>query len=198
MKNKLAVFDMDGTLFDTRKSNYEAYKYAVEAVGSKCIITEKQFEEHCFGKNYKQFLREEFNICESDDIELIHNIKCETYLAFVRKYAYEYEDMFQWIEMIRDEYYITLFTSASRKNTYNLLCEFRKHDIFDAVITAEDVVKPKPDMQGCVILMNKFQIAPENTILIDDSDICLRNAERLGICTIKRMQTRMLIDGEEV
>ena len=35
MKNRLAIFDLDGTLFDTRKVNYQAYKYALDKLQNK-------------------------------------------------------------------------------------------------------------------------------------------------------------------
>ena len=31
-KNKLAIFDLDGTLFDTKDVNYNAYKNAIKMV----------------------------------------------------------------------------------------------------------------------------------------------------------------------
>ena len=185
MKKKLAIFDMDGTLFDTRKSNYEAYKYAVEAVGEICIVTEEQFATNCFGRNYKQFLITEFEMPQNK-LEQIHNIKCSVYMEYAHKYVKIYDAMFQLIETIRNTYYITLFTSASRENTYELLDAFQKRDLFECIITAAEVEKQKPNMEGCRLLMKKFRVLPSDTVFIDDSETCLKNAQVMGIQIIHK------------
>lgn len=53
-KNFLAIFDLDGTLFDTREVNYYAYKeaLAVFEVG----LDKDFFLKECNGRHYTEFL----------------------------------------------------------------------------------------------------------------------------------------------
>lgn len=50
MKNKLAIFDMDGTLFDTKDVNYRAYKFAIEQCGF--CINHKVIFDYLFKSSY--------------------------------------------------------------------------------------------------------------------------------------------------
>ena len=51
MKNRLAIFDLDGTLFDTRKVNYQAYKYALDKYGVE--LDYELFASQFNGRLYK-------------------------------------------------------------------------------------------------------------------------------------------------
>lgn len=75
---KLAMFDLDGTLFDTNKANYLSYK---EACNGFCDVSENFFYEHCMGKNYKTFLPL-LGVEDKENIELIHKRKSDNYKSF--------------------------------------------------------------------------------------------------------------------
>ncbi|MDC3391888.1 HAD hydrolase-like protein, partial [Candidatus Thioglobus sp.] len=75
MSNKkfLAIFDMDGTLFDTRKTNFLAYNEAINEVVGRSIDYDI-FNEASNGHNYKKFLPELMQEISKDEIEKIHNL----------------------------------------------------------------------------------------------------------------------------
>ena len=54
MKNRLAIFDLDGTLFDTRKVNYQAYKYALDKYGVE--LDYELFASQFNGRLYKTYM----------------------------------------------------------------------------------------------------------------------------------------------
>ena len=68
-RTKLAIFDMDGTLFDTSEVNYRAYAEAAESLGYK--IERKKFLEVFVGKNYREFLPL-FGIIKDEELAEIH------------------------------------------------------------------------------------------------------------------------------
>ena len=53
---KLAVFDLDGTLFDTKDVNFSAYSKALEDLGYKEKIDYKYYCDYCNGTSYKNFI----------------------------------------------------------------------------------------------------------------------------------------------
>ena len=71
MKNCLAIFDLDGTLFDTTEVNYYAYKEALQMYGYN--LNHDLFTEECNGRHYKEFLP--VIVANLDHIEEIHNYK---------------------------------------------------------------------------------------------------------------------------
>lgn len=55
MKDKLAIFDLDGTLFDTSRVNYLAYKNALNKFDFDIDYT--YYKNFCEGKHYCEFLQ---------------------------------------------------------------------------------------------------------------------------------------------
>ena len=175
MKDKLAIFDLDGTLFDTRKVNYGAYKKALNQYGSD--IDYGYFSDRCNGNHYKVFLPEIMG--SSQYIEQVHSLKKKYYKEFLKE-AIENRHLFQIIEGIRGRYYIALVTTASRENCEEILTSYGRIQMFDLIITQEDVEKKKPDPEGFLLAMERCKVGREDTIIFEDSKAGLRAAERCG------------------
>lgn len=175
MRNKLAIFDLDGTLFDTRQVNYHAYK---EALGRQSIeLSKEYFFSRCFGKHYKEFLTE--IVGESLLVEKIHSDKKDIYPQMLDK-ARKNIQLFDLIERIKGNYYIAIVTTASRKNTTDILKCFGYEDYFDLVVTADDITNVKPDPEGFWYVMNRLKITAENTSIFEDSDVGIEAAKATG------------------
>ena len=52
---RLAIFDLDGTLYDTRAVNYLSYKMAVQDFEME--LDKDYFFKYCNGQYYKDFLK---------------------------------------------------------------------------------------------------------------------------------------------
>ncbi len=72
MGNKLAIFDLDGTLFDTVAVNSDAYGYAIKECGFQADFDRSYYEEYCSGKSYREFLPEMVQGIAEEDMERIH------------------------------------------------------------------------------------------------------------------------------
>lgn len=175
-KRKLAIFDLDGTLFDTKEVNYLAYKEAVEKYGYH--IDYGYFKDFCYGRHYMEFLPG-ITTDDSNVLRIMHDIKQSAYSKYVGR-AQTNIWLFDLIETIKVGYYIALVTTASKRNTYEILQAFDKEDVFDIILTHEDISKSKPDPEGFLKAMGYFGICRENTIIFEDSDIGAEAAERSG------------------
>ena len=110
---KLAIFDMDGTLYNTNDVNYYAYKEALAYHNLE--IDYEYYCRECNGRSYKIFIPPIANYKE-DIIEDIHNRKKELYSKYLDKVKIN-EHLFNIIEAIKQDYIIALVTTASKKNT---------------------------------------------------------------------------------
>lgn len=175
MKSKLALFDLDGTLFDTRKVNYMAYQKAMQEYGFD--IDYNYFSSQCNGRHYKEFLP---SIVDNEKIiEEIHHKKKGYYSLFLSE-AVVNEPLFSIIETIKHSYYVALVTTASQKNAQEILSFYNKLNLFDLLITQEDVQRKKPDPEGFLKAMANFNISSEKTIIFEDSDVGIEAAIRSG------------------
>ncbi len=200
MKEKLAMFDMDGTLYDTVGSNYFAYKEALEQFGY--TLDYEFFANVCFGHNYKAFVPliikenlkgeysgEELNAevekrVTDESLHKIHEAKKECYSKYFDKIKVN-DGLINLIKRIRFNTHVALVTTASKKNVYDILEHFHHVDLFDYIFTQEDVKEQKPDPTCYIVAMKHFNIKPESSYIYEDSEVGLKAAYDSGANVIK-------------
>jgi len=180
-KDKVALFDLDGTLFDTSMVNYHSYKDALNQFGYD--LSYDFYLKEFYGKVYSHFLP--LIIGQNNpDLKNIHSLKKELYpkkLIFAQKNEF----LFDIITALKPSYHTGIVTTASRKNTTEILDYFKVRELFDLIITQEDVQESKPSPEGYLKAMNFFNVSSENTIIYEDSEVGLQAAKASGARILK-------------
>lgn len=176
MKSKLAIFDMDGTLFDTTEVNFKSYKNACKEYGYD--IEETKFKESFIGKNYKDFLPI-LGIDSTENLEKIHTFKKIDYKNHLNL-AKKNDSLFELIKSIKKDYVVAIATTASKENTYNILEHFDVLNLFDIIITQENCEKLKPNPECYTQVMNLAKISANNTIIFEDSEVGISAGKASG------------------
>ena len=175
MKTKLAIFDLDGTLFDTREVNFLSYEIALREEG---YTLDRQFyESQCNGIHYKEYLPLIIDKPSKDLMERIHYRKKKLYPMFL-SHAKANKHLIHLIRLIRSDYHIALVTTASKSNCMSLLEHFNISSLFELILTQEDVTNMKPDPEGFIKAINYFGVTPENTLIFEDSDSGIEAAKK--------------------
>lgn len=175
MKKYLAIFDLDGTLFDTGDVNYIAYRDALAPFD--VVLDENFFLTKCNGRHYTEFLPTIMG--SSKKIETVHKAKKNAYASNLDK-ARENKHLFEIIKMMAADYHLAVVTTASRKNAADILRHFGYMDLFEYIVTQEDIKKVKPDPQGFFMAMEYFNIDAKYTIIFEDSDVGIQAAKITG------------------
>lgn len=173
---KLIMTDLDGTLVDTNEVNYLAYS---EALGMYGYVLERDYYySRCNGRYYLDFLPE---IATSDRVVLddIHKRKKEAYSKYL-KYAKLNRSLAELIRLCKVQCHTALVTTASKKNVWELLEYLGVVELFDLVLTRDDVERGKPDPQGYLMALGYFGVKPGEAIVFEDSDEGIRAALRAG------------------
>lgn len=178
---ELLIFDMDGTLFDTSDSNYWAYHDAAKILGYE--VSYDIFKNVFVGKNYKEFLPV-FGITADEEIKWIHEYKRDNYVKYLNRIR-KNDKLFSIIESYVGKKKIALATTATRKNTLDILVHFGVIQYFDYVLAQEDVHKLKPDPECYICVMREMQVLPCNTIIFEDSEVGIMSAVSSGAMCIK-------------
>lgn len=177
---KLAIFDMDGTLFDTLEVNYLSYHDAAAQIGYE--IKAEDFSPW-FGKNYKEFLPA-LGITDVNDMEKIHELKKDIYPSYLNKTKVN-SFLMDYINGLDQEYTKALVTTASKKNVIDILTVFDMEKLFDFMITQEDTVRLKPDPQCYLLAMKRAGVGPENTVIFEDSQVGIEAAQASGAAVMQ-------------
>lgn len=184
LKNKLAIFDLDGTLFDTKDVNYNAYQNAIKMTGIGTIIDYNDFCNLYNGKNYRDFLPKIIPNISEEQMKNIHNLKKDIYINYLDK-AKKNNLLFAIIQEMKKSFFISIVTNASKKNVDDILEKFSIKELFDLLITQEDIENPKPSAEGFLKAMDYFNISKENTIIFEDSEIGIQAAVKSGADYVK-------------
>lgn len=183
-KKKLALFDMDGTLYDTKDVNFRSYKEALETVGIYSKIDYRYYCDFCNGNDYKIFLPILVPGITEEQLKLVHEEKIRRYPKNLQ-YARENKALFSLMETMKMDYVIALVTTASSQNTKDILFAFGREKCFDFLICKEDVENTKPNPEGFLIAMEKAGINEENTIIFEDSDTGIEAANQSGAAYVR-------------
>jgi len=178
---KLAIFDMDGTLYNTNDVNYFSYCESLKEFDVS--LDYDYYCDYCNGRSYKVFIPELVNN-DLEKIEKVHNLKKEYYSKYLDKVKIN-EHLFNIISSIKKDYKIILVTTASKKNTYEILDYTNKTQLFDLILTGEDVKQPKPDPEGFNLAISKYNANPKDCIIFEDADVGIEAAIKTGASVIK-------------
>jgi len=173
---KLIISDFDGTLVNTFRANYEAYKRSFEDVGLS--LTEDKYRE-CFGFRYDDMMAY-LNITDDEIKNLIREQKAQYYPSFFNLLEVN-NVLLNFIRHFKLSGGKTaLASTARRENLMNAITYINAEDAFNLILSGESVEKGKPDPEIYLKTMAEFNAKPEETLVFEDSEVGLMAADRAG------------------
>lgn len=176
MKECLALFDFDGTLYDTVPANYAAYRDTLERHGF--TLDETYFKEQCYGRHYKDFLPPIIGP-DRELLDVIHREKLACYPGQLNQVR-EHTALFDLLHALRPTHHTALVTTASKSGVMAILELFGRTGEFDLILTQQDIPKNKPAPDGYLMAMEHFGIPAERTIIFEDSESGIAAARASG------------------
>ena len=173
------LVDFDGTLADTSEANYVAYASALEEVGIP--LGREQFEKIAFGKNCRQFLPTILNDHGSSaHPAAVASRKAELYRTSTDKICFN-EALIFLLKNKSAGTKAALVTSASSENVRAVLSGRRElEDLFNVIVTGDDVTRHKPDPQAYMIAAQLLGVSPEHCLVFEDSEIGIKAGLAFG------------------
>ncbi len=172
------LVDLDGTLVDTSRANYEAYAAALRTAG--VTVTRAAFDEVAAGRNWRQFLPGLLAAHGSEaDPAAIAALKTELYPGKLG-FSLVNTPLVALIAAGRPGWKTALVTTASGPNAAAVLAHHRLEDLFDLVVTGSDVSRHKPDPEAYVAAAAKLGSSPDQCLIVEDSDIGVAAAAAFG------------------
>ncbi len=173
------IFDCDGTLADTMPLHYRAWKRLVEELGGT-------FPEELFYQwggrpttRILESLRDEYGLAVSDVhvlaerkegyfVELIHEVRpIEPVLQIARHY--------------HGTVPLAVASGGFRQLVEQTLEVIGIRQLFDAVVCAEDVERPKPFPDPFLEAAHRMKVVPRDCLVFEDSPVGIKAAEAAGM-----------------
>ena len=178
---KAVIFDWDGTLADTKNAVVESFKEVLMEVG--CTVND-EFIERRIGTGTRKTLEDALKDCNI-------TFSDETLQKLVRKKVRLQRELFEIVNLfegatelldaLHGKIRIALATMSSRKVIDKLLLEKGVEKYFDVVVTADEVLKPKPDPEIFLVSATKLNVDPEDCVTVEDSVFGVRAAKAAGM-----------------
>lgn len=170
---KAILFDFDGTLLDSFPAHYRAYE-----------VTLAHFNMELTPELYKQtFSPNWLAMYEAMSIPKERWQEADNYwLAEVRKHSPQlFPTARPLLDALSSKYVLGLVTSGSRDRVRRDLASTGIGDLFQVVVTGDDISKPKPDPEGLLIALHKLQIRPSEALYVGDAREDCQMAQAAGV-----------------
>ena len=167
MRNvKAVVFDCDGVMFDTARANRFYYSYILQHFDQPAL-TDEQFayvHMHTVDESMAYLFPDETTLAAA--YEFRKSMDYRQYLGYLTIEPH----LVSLLEKLRPE--IKTCIATNRTDTIDrLLAEFNLDGYFDLVVTASDVMRPKPHPEALLKILNHFDLKPDQAIYIGDSPV---------------------------
>jgi len=178
---KAVIFDWDGSLADTKKAVVQSFQKVLGEAG--CRVSD-EFIERRMGIGTKKTIIEAFRECymRLDVLTLEklakEKIRIQAGLTYIVRL---FDGVAELLEALHGRIKIALATMSSRKVVDKLLPEKRIEGYFDVVVTADEIVKPKPDPEVFLVSAAKLGVKPEDCVVVEDSVFGVRAAKAAGM-----------------
>lgn len=179
-KAKVVVFDVDGTLVDTRRYIVDAYAHVLERHGFPARSEEEISSQigksmvECYdllapGHNMYEELRATHDEFQSANIGLI--------------------EAFQGVEelisdLLKKEYGLAIWTGRSHQITESLDQAGVRHTLFDPIVLPTHTTQGKPDPEGLRIVAEHLGVPAHSLVMVGDAVVDIEAGRRAGATTI--------------
>jgi HAD superfamily hydrolase (TIGR01509 family) len=174
---KAVIFDWDGTLADTKKAVVRSFQKVLVKAG--CLVSD-EFIERRVGIGTKKTLKEVLEECNVRfDDAMLEKLAAEKIRiqASLSNIVSLFEGVIELLEELQGRAKIALATMSSRKVVGKLLSEKRIGGYFDVVVSADEIVKPKPDPEVFLVSAARLGVDPEDCVVVEDSVFGVRAAK---------------------
>jgi HAD superfamily hydrolase (TIGR01509 family) len=198
------LWDLDGTLVDSAGHHWIAWRDTLEAEGRS--VRPDDFA-HTFGKRNDEILRELFGAAITPEwIDRVSEAKEQAYRRRLRERGLDpLPGAFDWLSRLREGgWRQALASSAPRPNIDAAFEALGLERFLDAVVSADEVGRGKPDPAIFLEAARRLGLAPGRCVVVEDAPAGLEAARRAGMPSIgvlsvhhRTLEARLVVSSLE-
>lgn len=172
------IFDCDGTLVDSMPLHMKAWEYVISSRGGPWdfdfFFSQKGMPEEEIVSLYNAQFSRKF-----DPVETVNDKH-----GFFRAHATEFKPIPHVLDVVlkyRGNLPMAIASGGVRENVDLELDALRIRDFFQAIVTADDDVRPKPSPDIFLEAARRIGVSPEHCQVFEDGDLGLEAARIAGM-----------------
>jgi len=187
MKNRMFIFDLDGVLVDACEWHKDALNAALLEVCGHQISEEEHIKTfNGIPTKVKLEILSNKGVVPENKHSAIYESKQQKTIDIINERASFRKEKVDLINFLKDEGYIVCcYTNSIRQTAELMLLKTGVLELFDFVLTNQDVERPKPDPEGYSFLMEKYAVKKHMCFIVEDSPKGLRSARASGANVIQ-------------
>ncbi len=168
------IFDIDGTLTSTNELIFATFRHVTEKYLNKKVTDEEIIS--LFGPTedviLKEFMKDDFDEARKDYLDFYearHHLMADVYPGI--------KDVLNFIKSRGVK--LSVYTGKGRGSTLITLRKIGMIEMFDMIVTGDDIEDHKPSPEGIDVFVEKFGLKRERVLMIGDAPadiIAARNA----------------------
>ena len=177
---KAVLFDMDGLLVDTEPLNVTVVTKICDELGIDLTPEEKHY--CASGITNRKFYSELFNNRKSKfDLNEVLNRTFKTYDDLLKTEAKYFSGAINLPKLLSEKYKLGLVSGSTRNQVNIILSKLDIENLFEVVVTADDITSSKPDPEGYLLAANKLNISPHECLVLEDGEQGVKAAKSAGM-----------------
>jgi beta-phosphoglucomutase len=190
MTDQLAViFDMDGVLVDSYHAHFQSWQAL--GAGEGRTISEAEFAEQ-FGRTNREIVLTYWGPrrYRDEEIAALDDRKEEIYREILGADFPAMPGAKELLQSLHDAgFRLAVGSSGPPENVDLVLREMDAQSLFQAVVTARDVTRGKPDPQVFLRAAERLGVAPERCAVVEDAAPGVSAAKAAGMTSIGLVST---------
>jgi beta-phosphoglucomutase len=181
---RAVLWDMDGTLVDSEELHWISWRKTMEDEG--IAISREQFLSS-FGQRNDSIIPRWLGAASTPErIEKIADTKEEYFRGLVRREGITpLPGVASWLSTLQKQGWLQAIASAApRANVEAVLETLAVASFFRGIVSAEDVVRGKPDPEVYLTAASRIGVSPDRCIVVEDAAAGIEGARRAGMKSV--------------
>lgn len=170
------IFDIDGTLTATNELIFASFNHVAKKYLGKKLTDEEIIA--LFGPTEDVILKEWMK----DNYDEARKDYYDFYSAMHHQMADAYPGILEILKLVKSRNIpLSIYTGKGRLSSEITLEKIGAIDLFDMIVTGDDVENHKPSPEGIVVFVNKYNLNKSNVIMIGDAPADVIAAHSAGV-----------------